>query len=58
MEKCGNIPEVKLRNIRMINIQVVELKKETTYFYPKGQLNSKSHIWKIAVFKHGSFPYI
>ncbi len=39
-------------------LQAIELKKEISGFYLKEQFNSKSHIWKIAVFKHRNFPLI
>ncbi len=39
----------------MNNLQAVELKKVTSDFYLKEQLNSKSHIWKNTVFKNRIF---
>ena len=39
-------------------LQAVELKNETSDFYLKEPLNSKSHIRKIAAFKHRNFPLI
>ncbi len=35
MAKCGNIPGVKTRIIRMKNYQIVELKKERSDFHLK-----------------------
>jgi hypothetical protein len=58
MENCGNITEVKQRDKRMRCLQVSEIKKVISILLLKYQLSSKSHIWKIAVFKHGNFPLI
>ncbi len=58
MAKCGNILGVKSRNKRMRILQAFELKKETSKFHLKAQIISKSHMWKIEVFKHLNFPLI